>query len=161
MMREVDETPLPGVGVRFSFRSGAGRRLSVVVHHTGRRDVYVQAARDPDASEQILELDEGDSQLLAELLGGSRVVHDLERLQHLSSELALDWLVVEADSPADQRSIGQLQLRSTTGVTVVAVLRDGQTLPTPGPDFTLRSGDTAVVVGTPANIRRVRDLLRP
>jgi TrkA domain protein len=41
----------------------------------------------------------------------------------------------------------------------VAVVRGTETVPAPGPDFVLESGDTAVVVGTPEGIERLASLL--
>ncbi len=50
-------------------------------------------------------------------------------------------------------TIGETELRRRTGVTVIAVVREDETLPAPGPEFALEPGDTAVVVGTPEGIR--------
>ncbi|MBW3664855.1 MAG: potassium transporter TrkA [Actinobacteria bacterium] len=160
-LRRIERTSLPGVGERFAFRLGDGRHLSVLVHNTGRRELFLESADDPDASEHLVSLDERDSVLLAELLGGSQVVRGLERLQHVAPNLAFDWITVGNTSEAVGRSVGQLELRSTTGVTVVALRRRDHTDVTPGPATTLLAGDTVVVLGTPENIRRVTDLLRP
>lgn len=160
MARQIEEVELPGVGVRFSFVTGKGQRVSVLVHHSGRKQVFVGVPSDPDASREVLDLDQGDSPILAELLGGSELVHDVERLQRLSDELALDWLRVEAGSAAEGRSIGELWLRSRTNVSVVAVLRAGQTIASPGPDLVFEAGDTAVVIGRPDDMQSLVDLLR-
>lgn len=158
-MAEIEETPLPGVGLRYAFETGGGDRLSVVHHHSGRVQVYAAEAHDPDAARVLLDLDEEDSRVLAELLGASRVVREIDRLQQSVSGLSIEWLQVPAGSTAAGRTIGDLEIRSTTGVTVVAGLRGGQTLPVPGPEFTLESGDTLVVVGRPDDIRRIDELL--
>lgn len=160
MSPQIEETRLPGVGVRYSFTTVGGRRVSVLHHRTGRRELFVSHPDDPDTSEEVLDLDTEGARTLAELLGGSRVVTDLDRLQQVVPGMALDWLEVEPDSHAAGRSIGQLEIRKSTGVTVVTVLRDSQHDPNPGPDFVLRPGDTAVVIGPPGACARVRDLLR-
>lgn len=156
----VEETALPGVGVRYSFTASSGIRVSVLHHHAGRHQIFVGDPSDPDAAREVLELDDADSQVLAELLGASKVVREIDRLQQSLVGLAIDWITVDAASPAAGRSIGQLEIRSTTGVTVVAALRRGEALPVPGPHFQLQAGDTLVVMGRPENIRRVSDLLR-
>lgn len=160
MSPQIRKTQLPGVGVRYSFETAAGRRVSVLHHRTGHRELYVSRADDPDAAEQVLDVDSEEATTLAELIGGPRVVADLDRLQQVVPGMALDWLDVEPDSPAAGRSIGQLEVRKTTGVTVVAVLRGEKHLPSPSPDVVFEPGDTAVVVGPPDACRRVRDLLR-
>lgn len=160
MARQIEEVELPGVGVRFSFVTGKGQRVSVLVHHSGRRQVFVGIPDDPDASREVLDLDQSDNQVLAELLGGSQLIHDVERLQRLGDELALDWVTVDANSTADGSSIGELRLRTRTSVTVVAVLRGGQTIASPGPELVFEPGDTAVVIGRPSDIQQSLDLLR-
>lgn len=159
-MARIEETPLPGVGVRYAYRTGAGERLSVVHHHSGRVQVFVAPGEDPDDAQQVLDMDEHDTQVLAELLGTSQVVREIDRLQQTVAGLSIEWLTVPDDSAVAGRSIGDLEIRSTTGVTVVAALRHGQTRPVPGPDFVLEGGDTIVVVGRPDDIRRIDGLLR-
>lgn len=159
-MSEIEETRLPGVGVRYSFTTDDGRRVSVLHHRTDRRELFVCPPDDPDTAEEVLDLDGDDARTLAELLGGSRVVTELDRLQQVVPGLALDWLEVEAASPAAGRSIGQLEVRKSTGVTIVAVLRDSEHIPNPAADFVFQADDTAVVIGPTDAIRRLRDLLR-
>lgn len=157
---EIEETKLPGVGVRYSFTTAAGQRLSVLHHHSGRHQVFLGEVADPDASRLLFELTDGDSRVLSELLGASRVVREIDRLQQSIVGLAIEWLAVPADSAVAGRTIGELELRSTTGVTVVAALREGQALPVPGPDFRIEPGDTLVVIGRPDDMTRASDLLR-
>jgi TrkA domain protein len=80
-MTEVSESRLPGVGIRYEFTTRAGERVEVVAHRSGRREVYVGSHRDPDTFGLVLELSEGESWTLAELLGGSRVTRELGRLR--------------------------------------------------------------------------------
>ena len=49
-MAQVEQTPLPGVGVRYDFTTGEGRRLGVVHHHDGRKEIHVGMADDPQAA---------------------------------------------------------------------------------------------------------------
>jgi TrkA domain protein len=51
-------------------------------------------------------------------------------------------------------------VRSRTGVSIVAVIRDETAFPAPGPDFGLEADDTLVVVGTAGGIEAVGELLR-
>lgn len=158
-MTEVTETPLPGVGIRYEFATKAGRRVGVVAHRTGRREVYVGDPADPDTFTAALELTEDESLLLAELLGGSRVTRELGRLRQALEGLALDWLPVDPGSPYVGRTIGETHARTRTGVSIVAVMRGEEAHPAPGPDFRLQAGDTLVVVGRSRDIEAVVDLL--
>jgi TrkA domain protein len=71
-MAEVIETKLPGIGVRYDFRTASGTPVGVLVHRSGRRDLLVYSKKDSAATELTLGLDADDSRTLAELLGASR-----------------------------------------------------------------------------------------
>ena len=47
------------------------------------------------------------------------------------------------------RTIGDLGVRSETGVSILAVVRGDEVIPNPGPDLVLRAGDAVGVLGTP------------
>lgn len=157
MTREILETPLPGVGVRYSFESDNGNQIAVLHHHSGRQRVFVCRSGDPDAKSQVLDLTSDDSQTLADLLGSARTVLQTDRIQQSVAGLTIEWLVVPEASPATGQPIEKLDLGASTGVTVLAALRAGEVLR--GPDLQLEAGDTLVVVGRREAINRVRPLL--
>lgn len=159
-MTVVQEIPLPGVGIRFEFRSSSGRRICVVHHRSGYREIAVEDERDPDATRSVLVLDEEDSRTLAELLGASQVARELAELQQRVAGLAIDWLPIDAGSPYAGRTIGATRARTRTGVSIVAVLRGDRAIPAPGPEEQLLAGDTLVVVGTPRGIEDLSAILR-
>jgi len=66
---------------------------------------------------------------------------------------------VGAGSPADRRTLQDLELRSRTGVTVIAVRRGDEVLPNPAPDLTLTEGDVLVLLGSAAKTTVARALL--
>jgi TrkA domain protein len=158
-MPEISEVRLPGLGVRHEFTTQEGKRIGVVSHRSGRKEVYLAARDDPDAFKQILVLDDEDARTLAEILGGSRVAEELAQLQQHVEGLAIDWLPVREDSPYAGRTIGEARVRTRTGVSIVAVLRGEHAVPAPGPEFDLKAGDYLVVVGTPRGIEEVVELL--
>lgn len=167
-MPEIRQTPLPGVGLRHELVTRSGQRVAVVSHRTGRRDLVLYNADDPDAAGASIPLTAEESASLAELLGGTQLTTNLAELQHTIEGLALDWVPVPNGSPYAGRSIASAGVRTTTGVSVVAVLRPGtrgdpgspaHAFPAPRPDFVLQSGDTLVVVGTPEGIEALVELL--
>ncbi len=68
-MGEIHEVKLPGVGVRYEFETSEGRRIGVVSHRTGLREIYVSRKDDPDEFNRALGLSPEDARTLAELLG--------------------------------------------------------------------------------------------
>lgn len=158
-MPELNETHLPGVGDRVEFISTEGRRVGVVHHRTGRRELFVCSPADPDAVAMNVSLTDEESHALADALGGSSIVESLGSLTQQVEGLAIDWLKIEDGSPYVDRTIADAEVRTRTGVSIVAVIRDDEALPAPGPDFVFAAGDSVVVVGTPEGIASTRLLL--
>jgi TrkA domain protein len=158
-MADIKEIKLPGLGVRYEFITQEGKRVGVVSHRSGRKELFFADPADPDAFKRMLALSDKDARTLAEMLGGSRVAEELAQLQQQIEGLAIDWLPLRTDSPFAGRTIGHARIRTRTGVSVVAVLRGETAIAAPGPDLTLESGDYLVVVGTARGIEEVVELL--
>ncbi len=159
-MSEIREVKLPGVGVRYEFETAERKRIGVISHRTGLREIYVSGSDDPDESRRILELSPDDARTLADLLGATRVAEQLAELQQRLEGLAIDWLPVREDSAYAGRTIGDARIRSRTGVSVVAIVRGEEAVPAPGPEERLDSGDYLVVVGTARGVEDAVELLR-
>lgn len=158
-MPKIEETPLPGVGIRHDFTSEEGSRIGVIQHRTGRRELFVCSPEDPDSVSYSLSLSDDDSHALSEALGGSTVVANMTTLQQDIEGLAIDWLAVDQGTPYASKTIGDARIRTRTGVSVVAVIRGEQAIPAPGPEFHIEADDTLVVVGTPEGIKSVDEIL--
>ena len=156
---EIQETALPGVGLRHDFTTRAGRQLGVVTHRTGRRDLLLYDRDDPDATQEVIRLTQEEADTLAELLGANRLVEHLAAVAQRIEGLAIDWLPIRPDSPFAGRSIADTQARSRTGVSIVAIVRGDGAIPAPTPDAVLGPGDTLVVVGTARGIKELSKLL--
>lgn len=157
---EVRETKLPGLGIRYEFTTRRGSRLGIVHHRTGRRELLVYDPDDPDTCREIIALDSEDARTLSDLLAATRVDEQLDELRQNVEGLAIDWLRIEEDSPFDGRTIADSSARSRTGVSIVAILREGTSVPAPEPGYRMAAGDTLLVVGTPRGIEDLAILLR-
>jgi len=156
---DIQETSLPGVGLRHEFTTKAGRQLGVVTHRTGRRDLLVYDRDDPDACQEVVQLTEEEADALAELLAAARLVEHLTGLTQRIEGLAIDWLPIRPGSPYAGRPIADTQARSRTGVSIVAIVRGDGAIPAPTPDIRLEPDDTLVVVGTGNGIKELTKLL--
>ncbi|MEE8600692.1 cation:proton antiporter regulatory subunit [Euzebya tangerina] len=159
-MVNFDETKLPGVGVRHDFLTEDGRRVGVITHLSGRKELLVYSSDDPDACSEVVSLEANESAGLTELLGGSQVHATLDELQQDVEGLAIDWLHVTDSWWCAGRTITETHLRRRTGVSIVAVIAGEKTVPSPEPNEPLAADSTLVVVGTPEGITRAIDLLR-
>jgi TrkA domain protein len=158
---DVEETKLPGVGVRYTFTTADGERLGVIAHRGGKRELLVYDRRDPDACSAVLGLEDDDARTLVDLLGGSEVAERLDETIRQSIEgLVLEWVAIDPASPFERVAIGDIGLRSKTGASVVAVVRGDETITSPRSDVRLEAGDTAVLVGSPEAIAEAVAVLR-
>jgi TrkA domain protein len=157
-VREITEQQLPGVGIRYEFTTARGERVAVVAHRSGRQEVALYDRTDPDTARSALDLDADDAATLASILGAPQLTEAAAAMQRIEG-LAIDWLKVAPGSTAAGSTIADGQYRTTTGASIVAVLRQGHTNPAPSPDFELAAGDVTVAVGTPDGLKHLRGLL--
>jgi len=159
-MPNIQETKLPGVGVRHEFITKGGNRLGVITHRTGHRDLLLYSNVDPDACGKVVRLEEDDSRALAEMLGSSQVAQNQAELRQDVEGMAIDWLPINPAYSCASCTVQATGVREKTGVMIVAVLRDGAMLPVASDDFQLKPGDMAVVVGTRENIGNALAMLQ-
>lgn len=158
-MTEIAETPLPGVGVRHEFTTTDRERVVVLTHRSGRREIAVYERDDPDACRTVLHLSPDDTRALADVLGASSASETVSVVQQNLEGVAIDWVTVPAGSRFANATIADGQFRTRTGVSIIAVVRGGQTIPAPGPDQELRGDDVIVAVGTTDGLAEFRRLL--
>ena len=69
------------------------------------------------------------------------------------------WFRIPEGSTVAGCSLGESSVRSVTGASVVAILRDGATITNPSPDMPLLHGDVLGVIGAPDELRAVEELI--
>ena len=159
-MTEIHQTRLPGVGVRFDFVTRGGERIGVIAHHSGRRELMICGADDPDTCRDVVRLEEDDVRALAEVLGVSPVTEEVDAMRLELQGLSIDWVPVTASSSCATCSVHDVEHHDETAASIVAVMREGKTIAAPPSDFVLAPGDTAVVMGTPEGVRALFRLLQ-
>ncbi len=159
-MADVEETTLPGVGVRYDFVTSSSRRVGVLLHRSGHRDLLVYRDDDPDECHMTIDLDGDDARTLAEILGASRVVEALTSPRQDVEGLSIDWIEIEPGAEWADRRLGDAAVREKVGVSVVALIGpDGATVG-PGADDVLAAGATAIAVGTRDGVTALHQRLR-
>lgn len=152
---DLHETLLPGVGVRYELATRAGELLGVVVGREGGAELAVYDRRDPDRARSVLRLDPEEVDALAEVLGAPRLT---QRFADLSKEvpgLESARIPVRPGSPFDGRPLGDTRARTLTGCSIVAVVRDADVVPSPGPGDLLHAGDVLVVIGSASGLEEL------
>jgi TrkA domain protein len=145
---DVERTALPGIGLQHVMTTGRGRQLGVISHRSGRRDLVVYDREDPDSCVATVALTAEEANAIAELLGTGRIVEHLAELHRQVEGLVTEQLPIAPGSPYVGRPLGDTHARTRTSASIVAVVREGQVVASPRPDFVFAAGDVVVVVGT-------------
>ena len=152
---ELEETLLPGVGVRYELKTRSGELLGIVVQREGGAEIAVYDHRDPDRARGIFRLTAEEADTVAEVLGASRL---MQRFADLSKEvpgLQSARFPIRPGSPFDGRSLGDTRARTLTGCSIVAIVRDSDVVPSPTPADQLRAGDVLVAIGSGTGLEQL------
>ena len=156
---DVNETLLPGVGLRYEFDNSDGDRVGVIAHRRGDFEVFVCTSEDPDTARRVFRLTEREAEALAQILGAPRMVESYADLTKEIPGLDAGQVEVGTGSPYCGRPLGDTRARTRTGASIVAIVRGDRVLASPGPEEPLQVGDVLVVIGTGDGIAAVRHLV--
>ncbi|RMD46395.1 MAG: potassium transporter TrkA [Aquificota bacterium] len=153
---EFRESDLPGIGRKFSIITSSQDKITVIVHVTGKRELFVFEPDDYDEPTCDVVMTEEEANQLGSVLMGAYFRPEQEKEKELLLEnLAIEWIKVPENSSLSGKSIKESQIRPKTGVTVIAVMKPHQeTIVNPTPDVKINPGDTVVIVGTREQVER-------
>ena len=146
----ITEEDLPGIGRRYQLRDAAGHTVTAVVHHSGRRDIYAGAS----GREFATFTDDQARRFGAILSGVYFKPAAAARMEAIIGDLLIDWVTIHDNSPGAHHSIGDLQVRQRTRMTIAAIVRAGATIVAPEPTEVMEPGDQLVVIGRPDDFSR-------
>jgi TrkA domain protein len=145
---DLEETLLPGVGVRYELRIRSGERLGIVVPREGGAEISVYDARDPDRARSVFRLSPEEADAIAEVLGAPRLTQRFADLSREVPGLQSARLPVAPGSPFVDRPLGDTRARTLTGCSIVAIVHGADVVAAPGPLDLLRAGDVLVAIGS-------------
>lgn len=156
----VFETDLPGVGRKFEIEIGDGAQLVIVIHNTGKREVYRKSAPEADA-EKVFEASNQLAQTIGSILEGAKFqpVEVDHQGTMLPGDTVLEWYNVAPGSRLANRKLGEENLRRELDVLIVAIQRGEDIITSPGPDTRIEPEDTLVVIGTQEDVLAFESLI--
>jgi TrkA domain protein len=157
---EITENELPGIGKKFTLETAEGGTVTVIIHLTGRRDVYYAA--DEDARPTVFGLTDEEARRMSAVLGDT--FYKPTPMDMLRSALpaggGIEMVQIKEGASAAGRSLGELDVRRQTGVTVLSIQRGDEKIPNPPASTRLQKDDLLIVMGTPDELRRLDRLIR-
>jgi TrkA domain protein len=156
---DLSESRLPGVGTKFTLRLDSGERLAIIMHNDGTRELYAFGHGD-DEPRAVITLDDDEARQLGAVIGGAyerpKIVEELEMAL---GELTIEWVQVPDTSPWIGKTLAECGFRAKTGVTVIAILREPESVSGAQPQDIVLKGDTLVTVAKAGSYAAFRRLL--
>ncbi len=152
---EFKESDLPGIGKKFSIITSHGDKITVVIHITGKREIFFFEEDDYDDPLCDIVLTEEEANQLGSVLMGAYFKPEMEKDKELFLQnLAIEWFKVEKGSPIAGKTIKELEIRKKTGATVISIIRGDETITNPLPDEVIKEGDILVLIGSRDQIEK-------
>jgi TrkA domain protein len=152
---DLEETMLPGIGVRYELPTKAGQLLGIVVLREGGAELAVYDPRDPDRARSVLRLDAEEVDAVADVLGAPRLAQRFADLSREVPGLESGHFSIAEGSPFAGRPLGATRARTLTGCSIVAIVRETDVVPSPGPQDVLQAGDVLVAIGSDAGLLKL------
>jgi len=147
---------LPGVGTKYEFVTEKGDTVAIFFTKTGVIQMYTrqQGCNTPSAAEMT----PVEARRLGNILTGAIIEADQESVEVAFSALAALRITLHAyiipESIAG-KTIENLQIRTKTGATVIAISRHEKNIINPPASFVFETGDAALVIGETDQLKKL------
>lgn len=160
-MSTIREATLPGVGRKFQIETTSGDRLVIVIHDDGTRELYHFTRKNPDSVASVVRLEDSEARQIAGIIGGlTYVPKALPSAEIVLDDLLLEWFTIEPLSSCIGKTIRELQVRTTTGASIVSIIEpDRVKRINPEADTVLNEGATLILAGDRRTIANLKKLL--
>jgi TrkA domain protein len=158
----IKESTLPGVGKKFEVKLDDKKSLFIIIHHSGRREIYL--SEDPETDNvKLFELNDRLAKEVGGIIEGALFnptpVHDLQTM--LTEKIFIEWYQVPENCKMVNKTIREMDLKKVYGVTIIAIQRGENTLVDFNADEMILVNDTLVTIGTREKHELMKELLTP
>ncbi|UUX91211.1 cation:proton antiporter regulatory subunit [Methanoplanus endosymbiosus] len=148
---------MPGIGKKYELDTDFGDRVSVIQLESGGAQLYVSSRNGESGS---AELTLSESIRVSNILAGPVLKAEDEGVSMVFSSLSdlpIEIHSYTLGSKTSGKSISDLNVRSITGATVVAVSSSGNSILNPSPEFRFKEGDSVLVIGEEEQIASFKE----
>lgn len=158
---KIQSVDLPGIGKKYTIRSAEGQVFVIIIHLTGRREIYFM--NDPDDDEPVMTLDLNDEEARkvgAILLGADYQPVSEDRMELLMKTLLVEWIKVKPGCAVANKNIKEARVRTLTGATIIAIQRQDRMIGSPDIQELLLPGDVIMAVGKREQIKALESMCK-
>ncbi len=155
---DLKQVSLSAAESRFTIMSRSGDKIEVVIYNDGRRGIeyYKKDSKMPSS----VVVNEDDIPQVAAVLGGAfDNMKILEPKDIALKGLILEWIKLEQNASITGKSLGELRLRETTGVSILAILRGENLLPSPKENKILLGRDYLLAIGKKEQLEKFKEMI--
>ncbi|RXT04901.1 cation:proton antiporter regulatory subunit [Ammoniphilus sp. CFH 90114] len=145
---KIKAADLPGIGKKLSFITAEQSMIVLIVHHTGKRELYFFEDADNDEADFSINLTgEETREFGAQLLGAMFQPVDMDKMKMFKNQIIIEWVDVSPASPLVQKTIAESQIRTKTGASIIGIVKGEDVIPVPDIHVVIHAGDTLMTVG--------------
>ncbi len=158
---QIKTTELPGIGKRYSFKTADDEQVTVILHHSGGREIYHFSKDEEDEPDFTLTLTDEESRQLGTILLGVdyQPVTD-DRVELFLKTVRLEWLHVASNSCIANKKIIDSQIRTRTGTTIIGIQRGETMIGSPDVNEVILPGDVLMVIGNREQTKNLDNLCK-
>lgn len=155
----VYESDLPGVGKKFEIDLKGEETLVIVIHNTGKRELFIRETPNAD-SEKLFELSDKLARQVGTIMEGAyfQPIKDTDVSTALGEDTLIEWAKVTEDAELAGETLAETQVRNRTGASIIAIQRGEETLESPTAETLVEAGDTLVALGDRASHEKLERL---
>ncbi|MBG9771042.1 cation:proton antiporter regulatory subunit [Bacillus vallismortis] len=153
----VRESVLPGIGHKVEIITRNRDKISIIIHHDGRRELYYFDENDHEECVASVQFDDAEARQISAILGGMAYKPKaLESVEAALNDLIIEWCKAEVGAPAIHHTIGDLNAGQEYHVTIIAIIKKNQEKQlNPRSATVIDEGDTLVISGERNGLKRL------
>ncbi|GAA5417749.1 ammonium/H(+) antiporter subunit AmhM [Paraliobacillus ryukyuensis] len=160
-MMNVSVSQLPGIGQKITLKTAEDSMLVVIVHHTGKRELYFFDDVDSDEADFAIDLTADETRELgAQLLGATYQPVNANQLKMFKKQIVIDYITVTEKSSLTHQTIEESEVRNKTGTTIIGIVQGEEMIAIPEADRILEPGDVLMAIGKKDQIAMLEALCK-
>lgn len=152
---------LPGIGQKITLTTAEDSQLILIVHHTGKRELYFFEDADSDDADFGMDLTSDETRELgAQLLGATYQPVDADKLKVFNNQIFIDWVEIKEASSVANKTIEDSEIRNKTGATIIGIVQGEDIIAIPEAYTVLKPGDVLMGIGKKDQIASLTSLCK-